>query len=469
VDFRDHSIEYLATAVRSGSPSAADLVEAALDRIAALDDRLGAFVLVDPGRARAEAADVDRQLGRGDDPGPLAGIPLAVKDVTDVAGWPTTHGSMCHRHEPPATADHPMVARLRAAGCVLVGKTNTPEHGWKADTTNALFGATYNPWSTDRSPGGSSGGSAAAVAAGLVPLATGSDGGGSLRIPSAVCGLSGMKATLGRVPNGTRHPPGWWYLSTAGPMAATVRDVAVALDVCIGRHPNDLHSHLPDVGSLRAACDHPRNRPRIGWAPTLGYARLDDEVLRVCEAALDALAGAGCEIVELGGPFDADPLNHWLAVSSVCNLRSLLPCRGTEDWDRIDPGLRALIEHAESSVSALDLLAAEDAAHDMVVRLAAAFERCDVIACPTTAGITPLSGEPGTINGEPDLNWVQLTYPFNMTRSPAGTTPAGLTSGGLPVGLQLVGPVGADDVVISTLARASDVIGFDRRAPFGQE
>src|SRR5579859_6256302 len=242
LDFRTTSLEGLAHSVRSKEVSARELTETALDRIERLDPTYNAFVAVDAERALHEADAVDQKIADGHDPGPLAGIPIGVKDLQDAAGYVTTHGSALHADDPPATADSPFVARLRAAGCVVVGKTNTPEFGWMGNTTNALFGPSRNPFDTTRGPGGSSGGAAAALAAGMVPLATGSDGGGSIRIPSACCGLSGMKPSLGRVPGGGPHPPGWPDLSTNGPMARRIADVARALDISVAPDPSDLRS-----------------------------------------------------------------------------------------------------------------------------------------------------------------------------------------------------------------------------------
>src|SRR5438270_8036213 len=197
MDFRLDTVADLATAVRAGRQRARDLVQHSLDRIDADNPAINAFVLVDGEGALAAADEIDRRVADGDDPGPLAGIPLGVKDLEDVAGLPTSQGSAVFAGGAPAAADSLLVSRLRAAGAVVVGKTNTPELGWQAQTTNQVFGATRNPWDRSRTPGGSSGGSAAAIAAGMVPLATGSDGGGSIRIPSALAGLSGFKASLG--------------------------------------------------------------------------------------------------------------------------------------------------------------------------------------------------------------------------------------------------------------------------------
>src|SRR4051812_35995549 len=200
MDFRTTTVAQLAQDVSTKRISARELVGAALARIEEVDNKVNAFVAVDEERALADAAAIDARLAAGEDVGPLAGVPIGVKDLEDAAGFRTTQGSAVYADSAVMEADSPLVERLKAAGCVVVGKTNTPEGGHKADTINPLFGATANPWDLTRTAGGSSGGSAAAIAAGLVPLCTGSDGGGSIRIPSSVCGISGMKASLGRVP-----------------------------------------------------------------------------------------------------------------------------------------------------------------------------------------------------------------------------------------------------------------------------
>ena len=212
-----------------------------------------------------------QKSGGRHDPGPLAGIPLAVKDLEDAAGYVTTHGSPVFAGDPPAAGDSPLVARLVAAGCVVVGKTNTPELGWKGDTDNPLFGppSIHGIWTI--TPGGSSGGSAVAIASGMVPLATGSDGGGSIRIPSACCGLSGMKPSLGRVPSGGSSAPDWHHLSTRARWPA-IADVVAALDVAVGPDP-DRSAIAP---SARGVMDRHARRPmpprKVAWSPTLGYA-----------------------------------------------------------------------------------------------------------------------------------------------------------------------------------------------------
>jgi aspartyl-tRNA(Asn)/glutamyl-tRNA(Gln) amidotransferase subunit A len=466
MDFRTASVVDLAGQVRSGSLTAAELVDHALARITAVNPTINAFVAVDEDRARAAAAAVDKVVASGGDPGPLAGIPIGVKDLEDAAGYVTTHGSTAYADSPPAVADSTLVARLVAAGCVVVGKTNTPELGWKADTDNPLFGATLNPWNLDHTTGGSSGGSAAAIASGMVPLATGSDGGGSLRIPSSCCGLSAMKPSLGRVPSGGPHPPDWQHLSTKGPMARRMVDLVAALDVVVGPDPTDLRSLPKPEASWPAALEGARPPSRVAWSPTLGYAEIDDEVLTLCQRAVDVLAGLGTEVVEVEHVFDEDPVDPWLILSGVYNLRTHAALVDTPAFEQVDPILRMVIEGA-AATSALDVVRAEDTCHDLNLRLVDLFHDVRLLVTPTMAGSPPLRslGGAGLINGLQDYNWVKMTYPFNMTRSPAATVCVGLTTAGLPVGLQLVGPQHADLVVIRTAAALEAALGFDAVAP----
>jgi aspartyl-tRNA(Asn)/glutamyl-tRNA(Gln) amidotransferase subunit A len=464
MDFRRTTVIELARQVRAGEVSARELTRHALERIEALNPSVNAFVAVDGDRAIEQAAAVDQIVATGADPGPLAGVPMGVKDGEDAAGYRTTHGSSLRADADRAVHDSVHVARLRAAGAVVVGKTNLPEYGWSAHTTNALFGPTRNPWHPDHSAGGSSGGSAAAIAAGMVPLATGSDGGGSIRIPSSCCGLSGMKASLGRVPTGGAEGPAWLDLSTRGPMARRIADVVVALDVVVGPEATDLRSLPRPEANWRDALDEPRVPTRVAWCPTLGYAEIDADVLAVCERALGVLETLGVDVVEVGAVFDADPLGDWLTVVGACLLRTLEPYR--DAWDRLDPSLAAIADAARS-VSARQLVEIFDRCHEMNLRLVDLFHGVRLLVTPTTAGAAPplALGGAGMVNGAVDANWVRLTYPFNMTGSPAATVCAGLAPGGLPVGVQVVGPQHADLVVLRSAAALEGAIGFDDMAP----
>jgi aspartyl-tRNA(Asn)/glutamyl-tRNA(Gln) amidotransferase subunit A len=466
MDFRSETVAGLAASVRAGQRSAAELVEQALARIEALDQKVRAFVSLDPEGALAQAAAVDRAREEGRDPGRLAGVPIGVKDLEDAAGLPTGRGSAVLGDPQPVGSDSVLVSRLKAAGAVVVGKTATPELGWKADTESPAHGPTFNPFDLDRSPGGSSGGSAAAVAAGMVPLATGSDGGGSIRIPSAVCGLSGVKPSLGRVPSGGRQAPGWGSLSTKGVLGRRMADVVEALAAVVGPEPTDLNSlPMPDapwLGSLR----QPGVPARVAWSPTLGYAPVDAEVLALCKRAVEVLEALGAEVEVVDRVFPEDPITPWLTMTNSYNLRTIDHLRGTEAWGRLDPGLAAQAEEA-AELSAADLARAQDQCHLLNLELVKVFRRARLLVTPTTAAPAPLSGQPGGIDGRPELNWVRFTYPFNLTRSPAATVCAGLTSSGLPVGVQLVGPQHGDAVVIRAAAALEAALGVEPLAAVG--
>ena len=466
MDFRKESVADLAESVRFGKIAARELVQHALDRIEMLDDQVNAFTAVDGEAALTAAAVIDERVARGDDVGDLAGIPLAVKDLEDAAGFTTSRGSAAWADDAPCGADSLLVARLKAAGCIVVGKTNTPELGWKGDTDNGVFGATRNPWNLAHSPGGSSGGSAAALAAGMVPLATGSDGGGSIRIPSALCGLSGVKPSLGRVPAGGPNPPDWMHLSTSGPMARRVADIALALDQVIGPDPSDLRSLPMPEPSWLGALDDAHVPMRIAWSPTLGYATVDAEVRDICERGVRLLSDMGADVIEVDTVFNEDPVWDWLKLVSVYCLRVLEPYRDSPIWERIDPGLRAQVEMF-GGVSGLELVKAEAACHRLNWRLVQLFHEVRLLVTPVTAAAAPLSGCPGTINGVEEANWVRFTYPFNMTRSPAATVCVGFTSAGLPVGLQLVGPQHGDLVVLRAAAALETATALDPIAPLG--
>lgn len=466
MDFRRSSLKELGRLVRSGKLSAREVVGHALERIDALNPVLNAFVSLDPEAALVAAGRIDEAVASGEDPGPLAGVPIGVKDLEDAAGFVTSHGSAIFAGEAPAVTDSSLVARLKAAGCVVVGKTNVPELGWKADTVNGLYGATLNPWNSEHTAGGSSGGSAVAIASGMVPLATGSDGGGSIRIPASCCGLSGVKPSYGRIAAGGEEPPAWPMLSIRSPMARRMRDVVTALDLTVSPDPSDLYSLPIPEASWTAALEDPRPPKRIAWSPTLGYAPVDKEVLALCESALDVLESLGSEIVEVESVFDEDPVSDWLTMVLAYHLRTIGRHRGTAVWEKVDPLLAAQVDWAAGELSAADYVGALDACHRLNLKLVELFREVRLLVTPTCAGPPPpLSlGGSGTINGEVDANWVRFTYPFNMTRSPAASVCIGLSAAGVPVGMQLIGPQHADLVVIRSAAALENAIDFDELA-----
>jgi aspartyl-tRNA(Asn)/glutamyl-tRNA(Gln) amidotransferase subunit A len=452
--------------VRRRERSPVELVEAALAAIDATDRVLNAFTVVEAERALADARRLADRLARGEAPGALAGIPFAIKELEDVAGLRTTNGDPALARTPPATRDSLQVARLRAAGAIVVGKTNSPAYGHKAETDNPLFGATRNPYAPDRTPGGSSGGSAAAVAAGAVPLATGSDGGGSIRIPASCCNLAGFKASFGLIPAAGERWPAWAHLTSRGPMARTFAETALALDVVSGFAHGDLAA-TPRPGSFSAAVA--AGAPpglRIGWSPTLGYATPTAPVMAVCAPAVRVLGELGARVEEVDDVLPGDPIADWLTLVAAGTRRELeLQGRPIDSADaaRFGPALAWYLNRG-AGVSGLDYMAALDGCHQVARRLAAVWQRFDLLACPVTADVAP------PIDGQSVLgaDWVQFTYPFNMAGCPAVSVPAGFATvegATIPVGLQLVAPRLGDLALLRAAAALETAIGAVTRLP----
>lgn len=456
----------LADAVRAGELKAVEVLDTLLERIGRFDGRINSFVMVDPDGAREQAERVDRAVLAGEDPGPLAGVAVGVKDLQDVAGLPTGRGSLLFR-DAIAPADSTFVARLRRAGAVILGKTTTPEEGSLNYTDSPATGTTRNPWNTDRTPGGSSGGSAAAVASGLVPLATGSDGGGSIRIPAAFSGLPGLKTTFGLIARGPRRI-GSANMSSLGPVARTVRDIARTLDLAAGPDPMDPFS-LPAPGvRFEASLEVPLDGLRAAWSPTLGFGVCEPEVAEVARAAAARLFEAA-GIVEVDRPVDLpDPGASWAAAAAVdiyCELEEFWPARGSE----MTPVVAVALQLAES------LTAGQHAEgirvrQELVRRVCAAFEEVDLIVTPSTptvafAAAGPL---PHEVAGHPlgnPLHAICFSYPFNLTGHPAMTVPAGLDTGGMPVGLQIVGRRFAEATLLSAARVMERVSPWPALAP----
>lgn len=463
-DFRTVSVEALAAMVRDRSLTAAAVTEHALERIEALNSQLNAFVALDAEDARAQAAAIDERLDAGDDVGPLAGIPIGVKDLADAAGFVTTRGAMHLRDSPPVAADSTEVARMRAAGAVILGKTNTPEFGCMGDTYNPLFGATWNPWNLSRSAGGSSGGTASAVASGMVPVGTGSDGGGSIRIPSSICGMSGHKPSHGRVPSGP-PPPGLLDLSCVGPMARRIRDVAYCLDALVGPHPSDLRSLPAPTKSWRAALDDPPLPSRVLWVPSFDGNAVDSEILASCRAAVDLLAAEGVEVVEMGTLFDTVSAAFLPLFLGGLIGPAYRPLHGTPAWDDVTDLLAVALEEAFDNATLESVTAARQQAAELSMQLGEVMEDFDAMLLPTMASQTPVVGGNGLIDGVETENWVRFTPLANLTRRPASTVCSGLTEDGMPIGLSVLGHQTDDVGVLQTTAVLEDLLGLDPIPP----
>ena len=427
-----------AAAVRAGQATAAAITEAALERVARLDPTLNAVVASDPERALRQAGEIDDRVSAGEHL-PLAGVPLAVKDTEDTVGYRTTHGSRLFVDTAPATRDSVLVARLRAAGCVVIGKTNAPEFATSADTSNLVFGSTRNPYDVDRVAGGSSGGAAVAVASGMVPLATASDGGGSIRIPASACGLPGFKPSLGRVPDGGPHPVDWPLVTTRGVLTRTVADLLATLDVIVGPEPTDLRSLPAPCEPFSAGVGRTPLPRRVAWSPRLGYDWTEPSILAACSAAVERLAAAGVEVVEIDRVFTSEPYDAWGPLIAAYVQRSV----GQLDRSLLTDEVREGIEEADR-LTARDLLAAEDTCHRLNLELTRVFETCDLLITPTLHRDPPQFGDA--------VSWIRATGVLNLTRSPAGTVPVGLSDAGLPIGLQIVGPQHDDVGVLALMA-----------------
>ncbi len=449
-----------AYATRSLSP--VEVAERLLTRIERLDGELGAWCHLDPQRTLDEAATSAARWAAGTPRGRLDGVPVGVKDVFLTEGWPTLKGSVVVDPTGPWPDDSPCVSALRRNGAVLLGKTTTPELGWKGVTDAPATGVTRNPWDPARTPGGSSGGSSAALAAGMVPLALGTDGGGSIRIPAAFAGVAGIKPTWGRVPHWPVSPYGG--LAHAGPMARTVADVALMLDVLAEPDHRDPAALLPDGVDHLAALAGGVAGLRIAFSPTLGHVDVDPEVARLVAAAVDTLADLGAQVEEADPGF-ADPVDLF---SVLWNSGAAQATRADtpEQHDLRDPGLREISADGRRW-SALDYLDALDRRGALAVQMGAFHERFDLLVTPTLPIAAFGAGleVPDTWPGHRWMSWTPFTYPFNLTQQPAASVPCGLTLAGLPAGLQIVGPRGADALVLRAAHAYETAAPFHRRHP----
>jgi aspartyl-tRNA(Asn)/glutamyl-tRNA(Gln) amidotransferase subunit A len=460
----------LADAIRAGELRAAAVLEVHLERIARLDPGLNAVCFLDAPAARTRAEAIDAAVARGEDPGPLAGVPIGVKELAAVAGWPETHASVVYA-DAVAGADDTEVARLRAAGAVITGLTTASEHGTVSFTSTPLHGVTRNPWDPSRTPGGSSGGSAAAVAAGMFPACTGGDGGGSIRIPSAYCGLFGMKSTFGLIGSG----PGPFDMSlnaVRGPIVRSVRDAARYLDVTAGPTLTDPTSlPRPAVPFERevasgAAAERLRGL-RAAFVDSVGFAGARADVAAAAAAAATALvdaAGLRPVDVEVSLP---KPGSSWSVLSSVSDMAWHLDAVG-DHLDVLTPVHRAEYEsvtHLRPDV----LLKVVRRRHELLRALAGVFEEVDLLLTPTTP--TPAFEAEGRLRGEVEGREVSLfglsaafTAPFNLSGQPAASVPAGLVDG-LPVGLQVVARRHEDLLALGAGAVLEAVRPWPRLAP----
>ena len=439
--------------------SPVEVTEAVLRRIEAVDAGLNAFVTVTPERAMAEARAAEAAYSGAGDPPPLAGIPGSLKDLTATRGIRTTRGSLLTADWIP-DFDAPLAERLRDAGMILLGKTNTPELGWKGDSGNRVCGPTHNPWRRGRTPGGSSGGAAAAVPAGLGALAQGTDGAGSIRIPAAFCGAFGFKPSWGRVP---QHPASVVEtLSHAGPITRTVGDAVLMLEAMAGPDARDRTS-LPAEPVALEEIEAGVEGLRVAWTSDLGYAAVDPQVADTARAAALRFADLGCTIEE-AHPETDDP---WRLLHTLWST-AFAAAFGDEFEEvahRLDPGLRAVVEEG-FGFRGTEVAAAYLERNACYHRWREFFEGRDLLLTPTLPVTAFAAGDdhPGSIAGRETtyLSWTAFTYPVNLTGLPAATVPCGRVDG-LPVGLQIIGGW-RQDLTVLRAARA-----FEQLAPWSQE
>jgi aspartyl-tRNA(Asn)/glutamyl-tRNA(Gln) amidotransferase subunit A len=438
------AVELLA-GYRSGDLSPVEATQAALDRIDAHDAAVNAFCLRDDDVALATAKESAGRWLAGAPRGPLDGVPISIKDILLTADRPTLRGSFTIDPAGPWPDDAPPVARVRAAGAVIIGKTTTPEYGWKGVTDSPLTGATGNPWNPTRTSGGSSGGSAAAVALGMGPLSIGTDGGGSVRIPAGFTATTTIKPTYGRIPAWPASPYGG--LSHLGPMTRTAADAALLLDVLSGFDDRDPWA-LATVADAEAAIGSAVSGKRIAVSPALGYVDVDPEIAAAFAAAVEVFAALGAHVEEAEPGF-ADPIEAFETLWYSGAAKSLEGI-GPEQRARMDPGLVAIAEQG-ARYSAVDYLRAMAARNELGIRMGAFHTRYDLLLTPTlpiTAFEIGLEVPPGWPH-ERWMTWTPFSYPFNITQQPAASVPCGFSRAGLPVGLQLVGPRHADAAVLA--------------------
>jgi aspartyl-tRNA(Asn)/glutamyl-tRNA(Gln) amidotransferase subunit A len=450
---------------RRRAVSPVEVTRLILERLDAAQPKINAFCLVDRDGALAAAAKSAARWLRGEPAGRLDGVPVTIKDLILMRGFPTLRGSRLVARDQGWSEDAPAVTRLREAGAVIIGKTTTPEFGWKALGDSPLTGITCNPWNLARTPGGSSAGAAAACAAGIGPLHLGSDGAGSIRIPAAFTGIFGFKPSFGRVP---AHPPSpMGLLSHVGPIGRNVEDAALMLTVLAGPDDRDPYALPPDGKDYCDRLEGGVRGWRIAYAPTLGYAKVDREIAAATAEAARQFEALGATVEQIDKVFDS-PRDALFTLWAAGAAKLLAGFPGSSR-DLIDPGLIATAMEGER-ISAVEYLDA-DLLRTALGRQMAEFHRTyDLL-------LTPMMPVPALPVGQ-DLNdptterhwfdWSPFSYPFNMTRQPAASIPCGLTGAGLPIGLQIVGPLYGDDRVLQA-AHAFEMTQPVRRPPMAAQ
>ncbi|WP_405583154.1 amidase [Streptomyces sp. NBC_01092] len=431
---------------RAGEFSPVEATRAALERAERIQPEVNAFVRLTAEEALAQAGESAERWRRGEPAGLLDGVPVTVKDILLMRGVPTLRGSKTIAEQGRWDEDAPSVARLRAHGAVFLGKTTTPEFGWKGVTDSPLSGVTRNPLDPTRTAGGSSGGAAAAVALGAGPLALGTDGGGSVRIPAAFCGIFALKPTYGRVP---LYPASaFGTLSHVGPMTRDAADAALLLDVIAAPDSRDWSALPPAPGSFAEALSGGVRGLRVAYSPSLGgQVAVRPAVAAAVRRAVERMAALGAYVEETDPDF-TDPVDafHTLWFTGAARVTQRL---GPHQRELLDPGLREICA-AGARLSALDYLAAVDVRMALGRRMGRFHDAYDLLLTPTLP-ITAFEAGAEVPKGSGHrrwTGWTPFTYPFNLTQQPAATVPVGTDGDGLPVGLQIVAARHRDDLVL---------------------
>ena len=449
VSLADAPAHLLARLFASGDASPVEACSAVLARIERFNPEFKAFVRVDAEGAQRAARASEARWGRKSPLSPLDGVPISIKDLILTKGLPTLRGSLTVDENQPWDEDSPVAARLREAGAVLLGKTATPEFGCKAETNSPRSGLTRNPWNPARTPGGSSGGAAVAVALGMGPIAVGTDGAGSVRIPAAFCGTFGLKPSFGRVPAYPLSPMG--TVAHLGPHTMDVRDAALAMNIMKRPDARDWTSLPLNDEDYTAVLSQNFTGLRIAWSPRLGYATVHPEVAASVRDAVRSLEDAGARVEEVDPGFE-DPLDvttglwfagAWMVWNTLTSAQQAVT----------DPDFReqALLGR---QISALHLQQLHVRRGVLGSHMRQFMERYDLLVTPSVAvpafDIRPPGSEP--MSAEAMLAWTPFSYPFNLTQQPACTIPCGQTADGMPIGIQFVGPMFRDDLVLRAAA-----------------
>jgi aspartyl-tRNA(Asn)/glutamyl-tRNA(Gln) amidotransferase subunit A len=449
-DLNWRSATKLSKLFKAGEASPVEVAKACLAQIGKLDGAINAISFLDEKSTLKQAKASEKRWKTKTSLGPLDGVPLLIKDLLLVKGWPTLRGSKTVNKDQAWEHDAPSVARLREAGCVFLGMTTTPEFGWKGVTDSPLTGITRNPWDLSRTPGGSSGGSSAALAAGYGPLALGTDGGGSIRIPAGFSGVFGLKPSFGRVPAWPISPFG--TVAHVGPMTRRVKDSALMLNAISKPDARDWFCLPADDANYLARLEAGVKGMTIAYSADLGYVKVDPEVARLVDKAVSVLKSLGAKIVKINPGFsDPAPMFRTLWWTGVRGALGALP---PEKVTLLDPALRDVLEQSKS-ITVDELIEAQKQRGALGSQMRQFMEDYDALVTPTL----PIPAfEAGKLQPDaPDnngkwVNWTPISYPFNLTQQPAASVPCGFTKAGLPVGLHVVGQMFADAKVLQICA-----------------